>query len=508
MSEIFDELRIALHSVWHRRWLAIAVAWGVCLLGWLVIAMIPNAYESKARIYVDVDDVLSEQLGIAGDGKEEIQRVRQTLASNVNLERVIKSTKLGEDITTSGEMNGAIAALSKKVTVKSEEDNLFEITAELGKGDLSDAENAVLARNVVQKLLDIFREEHIAGTKVGVTRAISELDEQLEERKRELEAAEERRLAFEGQYPELIGGSQTLSTKIQQARTELRDIDADLAAAQSALAAINSQLSSTPRTISGGGQNAVGPRAALMQSQSQLAELRARGLKDNHPDVISTLKQVQILTQQVAAAGPDDANGTPNPAYSSLLAIRADRQAGVEALQARRAALQSQAASLMASQASEPEVAAEANRISRDYDVLRQNYEKLLQDREAIRTRGNVEDQTSQFKFDLIDPPVVPQKPAAPNRPLLLFGVLLVGIAAGAGAAYAMGQVRSTYATSQRLERAFHLPVIGSISLTISDAARALERRRFRQFAGACGGLVAVFAILVAIEIVSVGAVA
>ena len=81
MSEIFEELRAALWTVWHRRWIAIAVAWGVCLLGWLVIAMIPNTYESKARVYVDVEDVLSKQLGIAGDGKEEIMRVRQTLSS-------------------------------------------------------------------------------------------------------------------------------------------------------------------------------------------------------------------------------------------------------------------------------------------------------------------------------------------------------------------------------------------------------------------------------------------
>jgi uncharacterized protein involved in exopolysaccharide biosynthesis len=38
--------------VWNRRWLALAVAWAVCLLGWLVVAMIPNTYESRARIFV------------------------------------------------------------------------------------------------------------------------------------------------------------------------------------------------------------------------------------------------------------------------------------------------------------------------------------------------------------------------------------------------------------------------------------------------------------------------
>ncbi len=507
MNEIFEELRTALYSVWHRRWIALAVAWGVCLLGWLVVAMIPNTYESKARIYVDEEDVLSEQLGIAGDGRDEITKVRQTLLSSENLEKVITSTKLGEGISGRTEMNAAIAELSEQVRVESEQDNLFSITAEVGKSSLSDSQNAVLVRNVVQKLLDIFREEHISGSRAEVSTAIADLNEQLEERKIELESAEERRLAFETQYPELIGGSETLSSKVQQSRTELRDIDADLAAAQSALAAISSQISNTPRTIFSAA-DAVGPQAALLRAQSQLAELRGRGLTSEHPDVVATTRQVDILTRQVAAAGPQERQGTQNPAYTSLLGLRADRQAGVESLQARRAAIQSTLASLVASQASEPAVAAEANRISRDYDVLRTNYERLLEDREKLRTRGDVVDETSQFKFDLVDPPVVPQKPAAPNRPLLLIGVLFAGIAAGAGVAYVLSQLRSSYATPNKLEKSMGLPVIGSISLTVSETARAFRRKRFKQFAGATAGLFGVLVILLAIEIVSVGTIA
>lgn len=506
MSEIFDELRAALWSVWNRRWIAILVAWGVCLAGWLVVSMIPNKYESKARVYVDVQDVLSKQLGIAGDGKEEIMRVRQTLSSAKNLEKVVTSTRLGEGITGRGALDGAIADLEKRVKVTSEQDNLFEITAEIGKGDFTDAENAVLARDVVQKLLDILREEHILGNRAGITSAIDDLDRQLGERKAELEQAEQRRLAFESQYPDLVGGSDSLSNKVQQARAELRNVEADLAAAQSGLAAISGQISSTPRTVAGG-RDATGPRAALLQAQTQLAELRARGLTDNHPDVVATTKQIGILTRQTAAFG-EDAGGTPNPAYASLVAIRSERQASVEALQARRAALQSNAAALMASQATEPAVAAEANRISRDYDVLRKNYEKLLEDREALRTRGQVEDKASQFRFDIIQQPGVPQKPAAPNRPVLLLGVLIAGIGAGVAVAYGLSQLKSSFATPQKLERAFDLPVIGSISLTVSEATRAHEMRRLKQFGGACGGLAAIFVILLAIEFVSVGTMA
>ena len=52
MNGLFEELRILLHGVWHRRWIALAVAWAICLIGWLVIAMIPNSYESQARVFV------------------------------------------------------------------------------------------------------------------------------------------------------------------------------------------------------------------------------------------------------------------------------------------------------------------------------------------------------------------------------------------------------------------------------------------------------------------------
>lgn len=506
MHELFDEVRAALFAVWHRRWIALGVAWGVCLAGWLVIAMIPNSYESKARIYVDVADVLSKQLGIAGDGQQEIMRVRQTLASHKNLEKVITATRLGEGLTSRGELDSAVLELEKKVKVTSEQDNLFEITATIGKRDLSEAENAMLARDVVQKLLDIFREEHVAGNRAGISQAVSDLDRQLEERKAELETAEQRRLAFEAQYPDMIGGTETLSSRVGQARAELRATEADLAAAESAVAALKGQLASTPRTISDG-TYASGAKGALTAAQTQLAELRGRGLTDQHPDIIAANKQMQLLARQVAA-DPQGAGGSINPAYSSLQAIMIERQATVDALQAKRAALQSGFASLMASQASEPAVAAEANRISRDYDVLRQNYEKLLQNREELRTRGQVEDKASQFRFDLIDPPTVPQKPAAPNRPLLLLGVLIVGIGAGVAAAYALGLLRSTFATPARLERAFDLPVIGAISLTISEAAQTLEKKRLKQFAAGTAGLFGMFLILMVIEIITVSTVA
>ena len=505
MQEVLDEIRSALHTVWNRRWVALAVAWAVCILGWLAVAFIPNSYESRARIYVELEDVLSEQLDISGDGKQAITKVRQTLISAVNLERVVRDTKLGDKVATDAEMQSAVQDLTETIVVESEQDNLFEITATIGKSSLSDAENAALARDVVQSLIDIFRESNIAGNRGDVADTIAFLDEQLDERKRELEAAEQRRLAFEAQYPDLIGGSGTVTGRLQGMRTEMRGIDADIAAAQSALAAINGQIASTPRTIMTA--NSGGARGALMQAQSQLAAMRARGLTDSHPDVQAIQRQISALRDQ-AASEPAGAGGSPNPAYTSLQSIRAERQANVQALQARKAALQSDISALIAAQADEPAVAAEANRISRDYEVLKDKYDELLKDREEMRLRGQVETERSAFQFEVIDPPTAPRNPAAPNRPLLLLGVLIVGFGAGAGVAFVMGQLNSSFTTADKLERTLDLPVIGTISRSMTRATRQHEKLRLKQFLAGVGGLAGICFLLLVVEIVQVGSVA
>lgn len=316
MQDIFDEIRSALHTVWNRRWIALGVAWGVCILGWIFVSLIPNAYESRARIFVELDDVLSQQLEISGDGKQAITRVRQTLTSTVNLEKVIRSTPLGDKVTTDLEMQGAVKSLSDNISVRSEQDNMFEISATISKPDLSDAENAKLSQQVVQQMIDLFRDQNIAGNRGEVAQTIVFLDEQLEDRKRELEAAEQKRLAFEAQHPDVIAGATTAGSRLEGLRTEMRGVDADIAAAQSALAAINGQLAGTPRSVAVAGE-AGGARGALMQAEAQLSAMRARGLTDSHPDIQAQKRQVESLRRQ-AAKEPSGAGSAANPAYTTL----------------------------------------------------------------------------------------------------------------------------------------------------------------------------------------------
>ena len=163
---------------------------------------------------------------------------------------------------------------------------------------------------------------------------------------------------------------------------------------------------------------------------------------------------------------------------------------------------------MTAQQFTNPASAAEYQRITRDYDVLKEQYDKLAHDREELKIRGSVQNEHGAVKFQVIDPPTTPRSPIAPNRPLLLIGVLLLGLGGGAASAFAMGQLRSTFATTARLEKAVGLPVLGAVTLALTDAGRALRNKRLRHFFAASAALGGLFVLLMTIEFVQRGMVA
>jgi len=509
MNGIYDEIRIAIHSIWCRRWLALGVAWAICLLGWLAIALIPNSYESSARILVRMQSLLPGKVGISeADRQRDIDRVRQTLASTVNLEKVVRGTDLGRRMASDRDVAAAAAKLRGAITIRAQQDNLYEISARASIAGLSDAQNAKLARDVVQKLIDFFVAENIAGDRDETRQTIHFLDEELARRAKGLRDVETRKAAFEQKYLSLLPGAGSIDQRMEAARVELNQVESGLVAAQSALAALNGQMAATPAGVAGPPSMgiATGNGARVAQLEAQLAEDQAKGWTDRHPDVVATRAQIARLRPLAAAEGKGGGAGTtPNPLYITLRSMQAEKQATVASLAARRAQLRADMAAFTARQADEPGVAAEQTRLDRDYDVLKQQYDKLLADREDARLRSDVSARTDAIQFSVIDPPVVSRVPAAPKRPLLLALVLVAGIAGGIAAAFAMGQVRTTYPTLDRLAKASGLPVLGAIGEVVTAPMAAARRQRRQWFAGGAGALMGAFLLLLLAEFVRRG---
>jgi succinoglycan biosynthesis transport protein ExoP len=508
MKAILEEIRIGIHAVWRRRWLALAVAWSIALVGWLAISLIPNTYESTARIYVEQQSILPQAVGISStDQAQDIDAVRQTLLSADNLTEVVKSTDLIRQASTPKDMSNTIARLASAITIKSQQDNLFQISVDLSGGGFSDAQNAHLAQAVVGKMIDLFMSSNALGSAAEAQRSLKFLDAQLAQRGQQLQDAEQKQQQFEQKYMGMLPGSGSIDERMEQARSQLTDVESNLAAAQSSLAAINGQLAATPASIAGPPMltGAGGPRERLAALQAQLAQDQAQGWTDKHPDVIAVRSQIARLSGAAAAEPTAGVNSQPNPTYISLRSMVAEKQANFAALSTRRSQLQADMASFAAKQAGAPEITAQQAKLARDHDVLQAQYDKLLSDREGVKLRADAQSQNGSVQFRLIDPPSLSKVPAKPKRLLLLTGVLLAAMIGGAGAAFLRAKLQTSYSTPIALAAASGLPVLGAISYVLGPKQKARQVQQLKWFAGAGGALVGAYVLLLAVEFVQRG---
>lgn len=503
MGSLFDEVRSAIHAVWMRRMLALAIAWAVCVVGWVAVSRIPDSYESKARVLVELRQVLPNDGGVAAAGQQQdIDRIRQTLTSSVNLEKVVRGTDLAKTITKPADLAARIAGLQKAIKLTAQQDNLFEIA-------VTGADPAI-CRQVVEKLIALFRDNKLADSRDESSQSLAFLDQQLAERQQALQAAEAKRAEFQSRFLGSLPGTGSLDDRIGAAQQQLQQIEGDLAAAQSGLSAVNAQMAGTPASVAG---QAVGPvgagpaRARLADLQAQLSDARARGFTEAHPDVVALKRQI-AGAQAAAAREPSSGGGGgsfANPLYLSLRSMQADKAAQVAALSQRRAQLQGDLAALGAKLTQAPQAASEQGQIDRDYQVLKDQYAKLLADREQLRISSQAQSQTDAVKFSVIDPPTQPQSPSAPKRSVLLTAVLVAGLGAGAAVAFLLAKLRTTFDTASRLEKASGMPVIGSIGEVVTPRQQARRRRQLRHFLGGAAGLGAAYAAILLVTMLHRG---
>ncbi|WP_313534262.1 XrtA system polysaccharide chain length determinant [Sphingomonas sp.] len=493
MGGLFDEVRSAIHAVWMRRTLALAIAWAVCVVGWVAVSRIPDSYESKARVLVELRQVLPNDGGVAAAGQQQdIDRIRQTLTSSVNLEKIVRGTDLAKTITKPADLGARIAGLQKAIKLTAQQDNLFEIA-------VTGADPAI-CRQVVEKLIALFRDNKLADSRDESSQSLAFLDQQLAERQQALQAAEAKRAEFQSRFLGSLPGTGSLDDRIGAAQQQIQQIESDLAAAQSGLSAVNAQMAGTPASVAGqgGGPVGTGPaRARLADLQAQLSDARARGFTEAHPDVVALKRQI-AGAQAAAAREPTGGGGGSfaNPLYLSLRSMQVDKAAQVAALSQRRAQIQGDLAALSAKLTQAPQAASEQGQIDRDYQVLKDQYAKLLADREQLRISSQAQSQTDAVKFSVIDPPTQPRSPSSPNRPMLLTAVLVAGLGAGVAAAFLLSKLRTTFDTPTRLERASGMPVIGAIGEVITLPQRARRRKQLQHFLGGVAGLGAAYAAI------------
>ena len=99
MDEILRKVVITLRRMWHHRWLGLATAWVVGVVGVAVVMFIPDKYEATARIYVNTASILKPlmiNLTVPMNDERRISELSRILISRPNVEKLVQVVGLDE----------------------------------------------------------------------------------------------------------------------------------------------------------------------------------------------------------------------------------------------------------------------------------------------------------------------------------------------------------------------------------------------------------------------------
>ncbi len=503
MQDVIEQLLSYLRGIWRQRWYALLVTWSVCIAGWAFVMHMPDQYQATTRVQVDTYSMLQPLLSdmtVPIAAPERVRHLQQTILARPNLEKVIRSSDLDLKATTDTEFEDLLKDLEKNIQFRRAGNNdLYSISYQ--------ADDPTMAKRVVQSLLNLFIEQALGDSRQDTDSAQRFLDRQIEEYAQRLSDSENRLKEFKrkniGLMPEQ---GKDYYQRLQEARAAVEEAELELRQAENLAGELRRQLQGEDPTFGMVSEPKVSANipeldGRINRLQQQLDELLTR-FTDKHPDVVNTRNRITELETQkkeaLKAGGGFMSGGSldTNPVYQQLKISLSEAEARSASLRTKVGDYRSRADELDKKVYVLPQIEAELAQLDRDYEITKENYDKLIAKREQARISQDRDQNTSDVKFQVIDPPRVPPEPAGPNRPLLLSGVLAGALGAGFAVALLISQILSTFDNPKLLMQALQVPVLGTVSMVLSPRAESIRKMKNWVFLGLALALLPVYGSL------------
>jgi polysaccharide chain length determinant protein (PEP-CTERM system associated) len=512
---VIDEIR----STWRFRWLGLAAAFVVALVGWTIVFAMPDKYQADARVFVDTRTALKPALqGLTTEQNvdAQINYVRQSLLEGPQLEKVAEDAGvLDPGITDERVRTKILERLSDRIAITvfsaGNQGDERSTAGTIYSFHYTDT-NRAHALSVVEALMNTFVEQTLGGKREGSEHAQKFLETQIKDYEERLSTAEDRLAAFKkknvGLMPSEQGG---YFTQLQNEVDAAKKAETNLSIALSRREELAKQLHSD-EAISAAGTSApgVGGRpgiaggdtlSRIQESQAKLDELLLK-FTDKHPDVIAARATLDELKKRRAAeleslrrgdaSAVASSGAGNNPVYQNIQLELNKEDVEIAALRRELAQHEATVTDLRARLNSAPQVEAEFQQLNRDYDVNKAQYTALLGSYQKARL-GERADNAGSVRFEVVLPPTAPAAPVSPRRTSLLAVVLLAAMAVAAGVAYLMNMLMPIVSSVRTVNELTAYPVLGVVSGAFPSKQRRDFRYRMWRFSLATACLLAAF---------------
>lgn len=509
MSDLIYLVKSHVLGMWRFRWLAMGVAWLICIVGWTSVYLMPDVYSATARVFVDTENAIEDYMGgIAAptDVMSDVTMVVREIVSRPNLAKVARETSLVPRTVDDNRFEDLLTSLQERISVSGNRDGIFSISFEH-----TDRDKALA---VVDTLLTAFVQESLGADRTDSAQAQQFLQDQIAEYEERLTNAEDKLAEFKRENVALMPDQRgDYFSRLQTAESALQETSAKLRLATERRSELLRQIEGEEPVFgimgsgSGGSSGTQSSQSGkIRELEVELEELRLQ-YTDKHPRIGQLLDTIEMLKKReaeeiaarssAAAARPLEQNPLDlNPVYQNMRIQLSNVEVEIASLRAQLRGEQSDVTSLRTMVDTIPQVEAELNRLNRDYDVVKAKHQQLLQQLETANIGEDVSRSIDDVQFRIIDPPFADATPVGPNRPLFLAGILIFAIGVGGALAFVIDLMKPTFIGNRSVNMALGIPVLAAVSLLQTDEEKRAERNSHFMLHAAAAVLIVSFAVI------------
>lgn len=462
-SGLASRLETWWQSVWRRRWLSMATAWLICLIGWAVITLWPTHFVASAVIHANLPVLIEQDTVAEQSEKGPVNTLHALLLSDRAIEEVKSQIGLDER---------QVASLERDLVLHSTVQPVFALT--YGHQDPD------IARQVLETVLASFRDQ-LSEASTAFDESAEALDKLIEDHELRIQFAEADLVAFKRDNADFLDAPEGESDEIRLLDGEVADLEQQLATTVARRDAIAAELAKAPDQAL---DAAASPPVKSSQEieaerktlEEELANLQVR-YADSHPYVVAVLDAIETLDIEAAGTTGDNAGQPVAPSIGdnaidrqALAEEHADLIVEVSTLNSRLANKRGEIELLQTLTQTTSSVEAELAGL----EASRQTLTEAMVDLQ--RRRGELGEvkkgESRQEAFRLIKEPELPTAPTGPSRLMGLLAVLVVGAGIGTAAAVFCNRLRGVFENAWQLRRRFDVGVLGTISEVMTPAER------------------------------------
>jgi polysaccharide chain length determinant protein (PEP-CTERM system associated) len=463
-------LERALAAWGRRKWLATLVGTAAAAAGVTTVMSLPNVYRATATVLVEQP---RGDLAAAGELDTRLQLINQEILSRSRLEALIQTHGLYPRLR--GQASPEALAARMRRDIRTEFKSLPQANGPGSTIGFTLAYRGPDPRAVAQvanALASFYVEQDAKIRQRQTAGAVTVLDAQLEQMKRDLLAQERALAEFQEQHRgELPQHADLNLAALERLHGDLRAASAQKARALDRRDALLERLADEDAGRVAPADPGLARRARLQQ---ELGDLRQR-FSEKHPDVIQKRAELAALglpEEEAAAAAP------AGRADRRVREAAADLDEEIRSYRAEEARLRGQIDAYAQRLENAPLRQRGLQEITRDYQATRDLYDALRKRYEQAHLESGLSAEQAGPRFRVVDPAVVPSDPVAPNRMVLLLLALGGAAALGLLAAAAAETLDGSFHTADDLSAFTRVPVLASIPLIVTAGDRRRSRLR------------------------------